>query len=310
MRRVVLAMLFAGVGPLTAQTPCTPDFLSSLPGGDVAWCAAEKAPALVAQTSIRYPDLLLSADVPGEVVLEATIDTIGRLDFQTLKVRRETHALFTSAVRAAIPAWRFVPARIAGTPVRARGVLRVEFLLPSEDSMPREAVVEPPRETRTGLNVSLGWRTPAYDPPSAVDPTRLYGLIAAIARSHGTDSSPRALCLVWERAADQREPPAALIAYLRDHGTPRLPRSRCPPTYESMILRLDSLGRPVGRPPGTVDPQVLSISELRPWTNDLFVFRYSVWVGTSGEGARCQAQWDASLGEWRISCGRLSRYLS
>ena len=303
-------MLLASVSQVTAQTPCAPDFLSSLPAGDVAWCAAEKAPGLVAQTMIRYPEILVSANVEGEVVLEATIDTTGRIDLRTLKVRRETHALFTYAVRASMSAWWFVPARVAGAPVRARGVLRVEFLLPSNDSIPREAVVGPARETRTGLDVALGWRAPAYDPPATVDTTRLYGLIAAIARSHGTVDTPRALCLEWWQSTEQREPPAALIDYLRRRGAPRLPRSRCPPTYTSMILQLDSLGRPVGPPPGAVDPQILSIGELRPWTKDLFVFRYSVWVGTSGEGGHCQGRWDASAGEWRISCGGLRRYVS
>jgi TonB family protein len=310
MRRVVLGMLLAWVSPVSAQSPCTPDFLSSLPAGDVAWCAAEKAPGLVAQTTIRYPDILLSANVAGEVVLEATIDAGGRVDLRTLKVRRETHALFTNAVRASLLGWRFVPARLAGTPVRARGVLRVEFMLPSDDSIPREAVVGPPRETRTGLDVALGWRTPAYDPPATVDTARLYTLIDAIVRSHGAADSPRALCLEWRQSAEQREPPATLIDYLRDQGAPRLPRSRCPPTYASMILQVDSLGRPVGRPSGAVDPQILSISELRQWTEDLFVFRYSVWIGTGGEGGHCQGQWDASAGEWRISCRGVRRYVS
>ena len=35
---------------------------------------AEKAPGLVTQTMIRYPEILVSANVEGEVVLEATID--------------------------------------------------------------------------------------------------------------------------------------------------------------------------------------------------------------------------------------------
>src|SRR5262245_39117394 len=120
MHRVVFTMLLASASPVLAQTPCAPDFLSSLPGGDVAWCAAAKAPTLVVQTRIQYPEILLAANVEGVVVLEATIDTSGRIDFQTLKVRRETHAIFTSAVRASIAEWSFAPARIDGRPMRAR----------------------------------------------------------------------------------------------------------------------------------------------------------------------------------------------
>jgi TonB family protein len=303
MRRLVLALLLASVRQATAQTPCTPDSLSSLPGGDVAWCAAERAPSLVVQTPVRYPDVLRAAKVAGEVVLEVTIDTSGRIDFQTLKVRVETHRFFTNAVRQSMPAWRFVPASLDGKLVRARGVFHVEFLMPSHDSIPRDTVVSPARETRTGLDVALGWRPLAYDPPTMLDTTRLYGLIAAIARRHGTVDTTRVLCLEWLHSRGQREPPAALIDYLRDHGAPRLPPSRCPPTYASMFQRVDSLGRPVPlRPPGAVDPQILSISDLRPWAKDLFVFRYSVGVGMRREVGHCQGQWDASASEWRISC--------
>ena len=77
-----------------------------------------------------------------------------------------------------------------------------------------------------------------------------------------------------------------------------------------MILRLDSLGRPVRRPPGSVDPQILTINELRPWTTDLFVFQYLVLIGTGGEGGRCQGRWDATEEDWRISCGSIGRYVS
>ncbi|HEY9225198.1 MAG TPA: energy transducer TonB, partial [Gemmatimonadaceae bacterium] len=214
MRRIVLGLLLASVRQVTAQTPCKPDFLSSLPAGDVAWCAAEKSPSLVAQTPIRYPDLLLSANVEGEVVLEATIDTSGHVDFATVQVRRQTHEIFTHAVRASVRMWRFVPARIDGKPVRARGVLRVDFLIPRHDSVPREEFVGPARETATGLEFALGWRTPTYDPPAAVDTTRLYGLIAAIVRGHGTGDGSRALCLEWWQSTERGEPPKALIDYL------------------------------------------------------------------------------------------------
>lgn len=302
-------MLLASASRVVAQHPCTPDFLSSLPSGDVAWCAAEKAPALVAPAKIRYPDLLRSANYSGDALIEATIDTSGRVDLTTMKVRRETHQLFINAVRASMAAWRFVPARTAGSPVRARGVFHVEFLLP-HDSIPRDSIVEPPHATLTGLDFAVGWRTTPYDPPATVDTMQFYDLIAAIARAHAASDTTRELCLAWQQSARQSEPPAALIDYLRDHGAPRLPPSRCPPTYAIMVLRLDSLGRPVGRPPGTVDPQLLTISELRPWSKDLFVFRYSVWIGTGGNSAPCQTSWNASRGEWQISCGAVTHSVS
>lgn len=265
---------------------------------------------LITETTIRYPTILLSANVAGEVVLDATVGTDGHVDLRTLKVRRETHTLFTNAVRASLPGWRFLPARIADTAVRSRGVLRFQFVLPSDHAIPREPVGGQALETRWGMDVAVGWRTPVYDPPRTVDATRLYGVIAAIARIHEAVGGRRPLCLEWRQSAERSEPPSTLIEYLREHGAARVPLSQCPRTYSNMILQVDSLGRPTGRPAGAVDPQILSISDLRPWTKDLFVFRYSVWIGNGGEGGDCQAQWDENADNWQISCADVRHFVS
>jgi TonB family protein len=68
--------------------------------------------------SPRYPDILKSAGVEGEVVVTFVVDTTGRADVSSLKIIRATHELFAAAVRTALPAMRFLPAEVGGKKVR------------------------------------------------------------------------------------------------------------------------------------------------------------------------------------------------
>ncbi len=66
----------------------------------------------------QYPVLLRQAKVEGDVVASFVVDPDGRADTATFTVIKSTHALFTQAVRQALPHWRFVPAEIQGHPVK------------------------------------------------------------------------------------------------------------------------------------------------------------------------------------------------
>ena len=59
----------------------------------------------------RYPDMLRSANVEGEVLAQFVVDTTGRADMSTFKVLKSTHDLFTDAVKTALPNMRFYPGR-------------------------------------------------------------------------------------------------------------------------------------------------------------------------------------------------------
>ena len=60
----------------------------------------------------RYPDILKSAGVEGEVIAQFVVDTLGRAVPGSFKVLKTTHELFASAVRNALPQMRFVPAEV------------------------------------------------------------------------------------------------------------------------------------------------------------------------------------------------------
>jgi protein TonB len=66
----------------------------------------------------RYPDMLKSSNIEGEVLAQFVVDTTGRADMSQFKVLKTTHELFAQAVRNALPNMRFRPAEIGGRKVK------------------------------------------------------------------------------------------------------------------------------------------------------------------------------------------------
>jgi len=66
----------------------------------------------------RYPDMLRSANVEGEVLAQFIVDTTGRAEMGSFKVLKSSHDLFTSAVRQYLQQARFYPAEIGGRRVK------------------------------------------------------------------------------------------------------------------------------------------------------------------------------------------------
>lgn len=68
--------------------------------------------------SPRYPDMLRSANITGEVVAQFVVDTTGRAEMRSFKALSSTHEQFTAAVRSALPQMRFYAAETGGRKVR------------------------------------------------------------------------------------------------------------------------------------------------------------------------------------------------
>jgi protein TonB len=66
----------------------------------------------------RYPDMLKSANVEGEVLAQFVVDTTGRAEMSTFKVLKSSHELFTQSVRNVLGNMRFYPAEIGGRKVK------------------------------------------------------------------------------------------------------------------------------------------------------------------------------------------------
>lgn len=66
----------------------------------------------------RYPDMLKSANIVGDVAVQFVVDSAGRAEMETFRVLKSTHEGFTAAVRSALPEMLFTPARTGGRKVR------------------------------------------------------------------------------------------------------------------------------------------------------------------------------------------------
>jgi protein TonB len=69
-------------------------------------------------TSPKYPSMLRSAGVEGDVRAQFVVDTLGRVELGSVRVLSSTHDLFTSAVRDALGRARFTAAEAGGRKVR------------------------------------------------------------------------------------------------------------------------------------------------------------------------------------------------
>jgi TonB family protein len=66
----------------------------------------------------RYPDMLRSANVEGQVLAQFVVDTSGRVDMNSFKVLKTTHDLFSNSVKASLPNMTFSPAQVGGRKVK------------------------------------------------------------------------------------------------------------------------------------------------------------------------------------------------
>jgi protein TonB len=77
----------------------------------------------------RYPDMLRTANVEGEVLAQFVVDTTGRAEMSSLKILKSTHDLFSNAVKAALPNMKFYPAEVGGRRVKQLVQMPFQFNL-------------------------------------------------------------------------------------------------------------------------------------------------------------------------------------
>ena len=86
---------------------------------------SETAPEVLSGPLPTYPDLLRQAGIEGQVVLEARVDTTGRVQRGSITVVSASHPGFVAPARAALLATLFRPARVNGHAVTT--LVRVPF---------------------------------------------------------------------------------------------------------------------------------------------------------------------------------------
>jgi len=94
----------------------------------VAWLSVEEPPALLAGPPPVYPELLRAAGIPGRVVLQVVVDTLGRAE-RAVTVVESSNRGFDAAALAYVRAARFRPGRVRGRAVRVLIRLPIDFTL-------------------------------------------------------------------------------------------------------------------------------------------------------------------------------------
>jgi TonB family protein len=84
-------------------------------------------PKVISQVRPDYPSALVQEGVPGKVVVEAIIDTDGRLRRPLILSAQGGGPGMKYAALEAVDQWRFEPARLEGKPVAVYYVLTINF---------------------------------------------------------------------------------------------------------------------------------------------------------------------------------------
>jgi protein TonB len=99
-------------------------------GNGISWSPFdENYPEVLAAPIPAYPERLRQAGVEGRVVLEAVVDSSGRVDETSIRVVLASHPGFVRPARDALIGTLFRPARVGGRPVAALIHLPIEFRL-------------------------------------------------------------------------------------------------------------------------------------------------------------------------------------
>jgi len=78
----------------------------------------------------KYPGILESSKVEGEVLVQFVVDTSGRAEMSTFKVLKTSNELFAQEVRRVLPFHRFFPAEAGGHKVKQFVQQQFRFQVP------------------------------------------------------------------------------------------------------------------------------------------------------------------------------------
>ncbi|MDX2121549.1 MAG: energy transducer TonB, partial [Gemmatimonadota bacterium] len=114
-----------GTGPADQPPGQIAELLYSASTEDVRFTPAE----LVRQPAFTYPVVLQAAGIPGRVVLQFIIDTLGTVEPASITVLERSHEAFAIAAREGVMGARFQPALYGERPVRQLSKWPVKFAL-------------------------------------------------------------------------------------------------------------------------------------------------------------------------------------
>jgi TonB family protein len=116
------------LGPDTSGRVLAGTWGPGSPDGPIDVVLTDEYPELLAGPPPVYPDLLRQAGIEGRVVLEAIVDTAGRVERGSI-VAISGHPALAAAAERSLLASLFRPARVHGRSVRVRVRVPFEFTL-------------------------------------------------------------------------------------------------------------------------------------------------------------------------------------
>lgn len=87
----------------------------------------DEIPQVVSQPALRYPPVMESAGIPGQVDVQFVVDTTGRVEPGSLKVIQSSHKAFEEPAREAMLKFIFKPGKSHGHAVRVLVQQRMSF---------------------------------------------------------------------------------------------------------------------------------------------------------------------------------------
>jgi len=78
----------------------------------------------------KYPSILESSRVEGDVTVQFVVDTLGRADMSTFKIIKASNELFAQEIRRVLPFWKFYPAEAGSHKVKQYVQLPIRFQAP------------------------------------------------------------------------------------------------------------------------------------------------------------------------------------
>ena len=114
----------------TASPVFSPSSTSGAVDGQSGWSGLTETSAEMLTSPLpAYPDLLRQAGVEGRVVLEAIVDTTGRVLAASILVVSATNPAFVAPARQALLASLFRPGMVGGKPVQMRVRIPYDFTI-------------------------------------------------------------------------------------------------------------------------------------------------------------------------------------
>lgn len=263
-----------------------------------------------------YPSMLYDAMIGGTVRATFVVDTSGRPNMSSFKIRASDNHLFSTAVKNAIQRWRFSPARCAGRVAIDSVEQVVEFVPP-----PAQAFLLTPSTALARESLGDGrWRLVLGVPPisasmrPAADSIHLAIASAALDTLLSTlpvDSMypPRIACIALGMTGSLVQPPVSMLRALSSRNYTAVSALRCPKTFGSpwKVLRADGSG-PEPDPPGE-DPWAFTPRVPQSVDDSTAIIDITMSHATTSGVYHCYARRDQQRARgWRAVCraGRMA----